>query len=315
VGRSYDNRLNIIELKKILFLLAFTISMTGIHGQTFAPIGARWYYSGSAGGMAPTRSEYFLYESETDTIVANHSCKKISRTYFKYQNGDTATLPPFFVYLSTDTVFYYNTIYSEYFPLYIFNVSPGDTMTFHSPVIPRDPADTVWYAVVTKVDSLVIGSDSLQRVWTNDIGDFSFWGGYTEKIGSLSLMEHQGRYGIPEGDGPLRCYSDPTVSFNFSSQACDFRLTNSTENLQNTIELKVFPNPVQDNLNIQTNISGNANFKVLNSIGQEVKKGIIPDKFSAINISGLPDGYYTIEIMTGTNTLRQSFIVQKQANN
>ena len=64
-------------MKRQLLILIFAFLTTYSMGQTFAPIGAKWHYSAQAGGQAPQNSEYYLYESQLDTIVASHSCKKI----------------------------------------------------------------------------------------------------------------------------------------------------------------------------------------------------------------------------------------------
>lgn len=131
----------------VLFTLIILLSKITI-GQTWAPIGAKWHYSASAGGAAPTGSEYYLYESLKDTAVMGQSCKKITVTYFMYLNGDTSYLPPVFAYQSTDTVFYFNSSYSQFFPLYIFNVAAGDTLFYHNPDIQDDPTDTLFRVVV-----------------------------------------------------------------------------------------------------------------------------------------------------------------------
>ena len=258
-------------MKSIFLISTAVLVLTVAHGQTFAPIGAKWYYSAQASGMAPPNSEYYLYESQLDTVVAGQSCQKISVTYYKYFNGDTAYLPPVFTYQSTDTVYYYNTIYSKYFPLYIFNVLQGDTLVFHSPVIPFPTSDTLWRAVVDSVTSLIISSDTLQRVWTTPLDNYAFHGSYIEKLGCDFLMLHQNLGLIIEHDGPMRCYSDSIISYNFNTFPCDYRLTTGINEIENYSRLSISPNPFSAQTVLQTdNLLKNATLSIVNCFGQTV---------------------------------------------
>ncbi len=299
--------------RHLLILTLVTVATIG-NGQThnFAPLGAEWYYSASANGAAPTGSEYYHYQSQLDTIVAGHTCRKISITYYQYSGAITYP-SPVFTYQTGDTVFYYNSVYSKYFPLYIFNVSPGDTLVYHSPVVPFNPADTLWQSIVDSVTNFVVSGDTLQRVWTTEpnTNAFSFWGGYIELLGCPFLMIHQPHTIFPEWDGPMRCYSDSTHSFNFNSFACDYHLTNGIDELQNSFGLSVFPNPTRNQINIQTNSTGKLSFNIYNSLGQLVMNGILATNFTTLDINNLTNGIYSIELRADFKTDRQCFIVEK----
>lgn len=75
----------------------------------------------------------------------------------------------------------------------------------------------------------------------------------------------------------------------------------SNENItQNSIDIKVFPNPTSDFLTI--NIVDNSisfdkiNYTLMDSYGREVENGVIPNKLSNIAIKGLPSGIYYLKI-------------------
>lgn len=298
-------------MKKPLLTISIFALATLTYGQ-FAPIGAQWHYSASANGLAPTGAEYYHYQSQLDTVVAGHSCKKISVTYYQY-SGAVTYPSPVFTYQTGDTVFYYNNIYSKYFPLYIFNVSQGDTLTFHSPVVPFNPADTLWQSIVDSVTSFIVGADTLQRVWTTEpnLNAFSFWGGYIELLGCPFLMLPQPHTIFPEWDGPMRCYSDSSIAYNFTSQPCDYLLTNGINEIENPFGLLVFPNPTTDQINIQTNNKQKFNFNIYNSLGQLVKTGILESNTTTIHINNLTNGIYSIELLADIKTERKCFIVEK----
>lgn len=303
-------QLNETRMKRQILILTLLCITTFVSGQTFAPTGAKWYYSAQASGAAPPNSEYYLYEAQLDTVVAGHFCKKISITYYEYSGAVTYPLPVF-TYQSTDTVYYYNTIYSHFFPLYIFNVVQGDTLSFHTPIVPFPTTDTIWRAVVDSVTSLIISSDTLQRVWTTPLDNFSFNGSYIEKLGCDYLMLHQTLAQILEHDGPMRCYSDSSISYSFSSQPCDHRLISGVNEIGNPFLLSVFPNPTTNYINIETNISKQSHYKLYNSFGQLVKTGVLQTYLTTISIDNLNNGLYNIEITADSKTQRQCFIIER----
>lgn len=67
---------------QIIFLIILFFVSIHTEGQEFAPIGAEWYYSSSAGGAAPSGSEYFHLIVEKDTVINEQTLRKIVRTYY-----------------------------------------------------------------------------------------------------------------------------------------------------------------------------------------------------------------------------------------
>ncbi len=292
-----------------LVLITIMITLSQLtKSQTWAPIGAKWYYSASAGGAAPTGSEYYLYESQKDTVVAGQSCKKITVTYFMYLNGDTSFLPPVFSYQSTDTVFYFNTTYSKFFPLYIFNVSEGDTLFYHNPEIQDDPADTLFRVVVDSTSIFTVDGIPLQQVFTTPLDNYSLGFRYIERIGGTWLMLHQPSAVFPEWDGPLRCYSDSNISHNFFSLPCDFHLTSGIEETENAFGILLFPNPASNLIYLKTTYPGRINFKISNAFGQVLKAGGFQREIAIPN-DEYASGIYTIELSADNKSERKIFII------
>lgn len=306
-------------MKNVYLLFVMLILAAGAKGQqVFAPLGARWHYSASTNGILPPGSEYYLYESEKDTVVAARSCKKITITYFRH-TGDTAYLPPVFVYQSTDTAFYYNQVYSRYFPLYIFNVSPGDTLRYHVPEMPVNPADTIWQSVVDSVTDFVAGSQTLKRVWTrepNDLSAYSFWGGYIERLGNLSQMLHMPHARIPEWDGFIRCYSDQDIAYNFNTYPCDYRPALGIAGREEDKGIAVFPNPANEVLNIKTIDKAPTRYRLYNAVGQLCLAGQFKEA-ATVGLGRLPAGMYVLEVQIRNSTIRKKLVVEgrRSSNN
>ncbi|HUM45376.1 MAG TPA: T9SS type A sorting domain-containing protein [Chitinophagales bacterium] len=297
-------------MKYAFLFLYFLVSGVTAFAQSFAPLGAQWYYSASANGAAPSGAEYYHYQSLLDTTVAGQLCKKITVKYYQY-NGSITDRPPVFTYQADDTVWYYNTIYSKFLPLYIFNASQGDTLDYHSPSVPTNAADTLFKVLVDSVTIITAGTTNLQRVWTTPLGEFSLGKSYSELMGSDWLMLHQPSLVFPEWDGPLRCYSDSIIDYSFSSKPCDYLMTNGIAELPNPLEFFVFPNPATIEINIQTNSRKIYQYIIYNSMGQLVNAGDGVSDLETIPVSNFSNGIYSIELSVGDVIQRERFIVMK----
>ncbi|MBL7718854.1 MAG: T9SS type A sorting domain-containing protein [Flavipsychrobacter sp.] len=75
--------------------------------------------------------------------------------------------------------------------------------------------------------------------------------------------------------------------------------------------LEVFPNPATHELRVTMDVPGKCDFRIYNAVGQVVLSGTLSDSRLPINISGLPNGFYTLEAHTGKETLRRNFTVSK----
>ena len=82
-------------------------------------------------------------------------------------------------------------------------------------------------------------------------------------------------------------------------------ISNSTKESK----FSVYPNPASDELNIkiESNLLG-SQFRIVNTLGQEVKQGELSNLNSTINVSKLPKGSYTMLI--GTENYLHPFLVE-----
>ena len=93
-----------------------------------------------------------------------------------------------------------------------------------------------------------------------------------------------------------------------------YALANSVDNQQeNLSQLKIFPNPTNDIINIDMSEIEFKNIKVriLNSLGAVVKmENLSNTNMLSISVSGLRNGVYFIEIQTDNQLLFGKFIKQ-----
>lgn len=298
-------------MKTFVAIILWTISIL-LNAQSWAPIGAKWYYSSSAGGLAPTRSEYYLYEVIGEEIYEGKLCKKINITYYKYQNGDTAYLAPLYTYESNDKVYYYNNKFNRFLELYIFSASIGDTILYHTTDTSSWYSDTTFRIVVDSITEFIVGTDTLEYFHTSPIDDWWFYGGYIQKIGSKVLMLPSYRVTIPEADGPLRCYQDSSIQVKFSIVPCEYRMTSNVSNTINQRTLKIYPNPANTNLNIEFNdvVTRAYDLMIFNSIGQKViSLPGLENQNVEIDTKLFQSGIYFIKIYDANNLVYQGKIL------
>lgn len=245
-----------ILMKKLLLLLLLFAFILPAKGQnTFAPVGAEWWYSGRLWDY-----EYWDYYTQwadqmtslKDTTVVNKPCRMLTATRHKKNQmypdqSFISDRDTFFVYNNEDTVFCYDEKISDFTPLYIFNVQQGDTLCLRQPNswIPNPEFCIVIDSVVTETyDNVQLKSYYNHTIsgatvnWgmsfhhQDDWNKYEDRGKYTEKIGGnwenvgsflpASLYHNPDYYKdnlLPTGK--FRCYHDPETNIKMIDFACD----------------------------------------------------------------------------------------------
>ncbi|MBC8755247.1 DUF5011 domain-containing protein [Kordia sp. YSTF-M3] len=83
-------------------------------------------------------------------------------------------------------------------------------------------------------------------------------------------------------------------------------VTTNDDTIGGSFEVQIYPNPVKGGvLNVRT-LENNANYTIMNIMGQQVAKGKITS--GAINVERLQSGVYMIQIEAGSKTVTKKFI-------
>lgn len=85
-------------------------------------------------------------------------------------------------------------------------------------------------------------------------------------------------------------------------------LSNSEGFLYPKNDIKVFPNPFSDKLNIEFNLGNEASYILINSIGSIVMRGKITNSKESIASEELPSGIYSLIIYVKSNTLTTQLV-------
>jgi len=76
-------------------------------------------------------------------------------------------------------------------------------------------------------------------------------------------------------------------------------------------EVTVFPNPVSDRIYIDWNGSDRAEIVLLNAFGSEVKKVVLKQNRTGLDVSDLAEGIYFVRVKTANGILTRKIIVQR----
>ena len=84
----------------------------------------------------------------------------------------------------------------------------------------------------------------------------------------------------------------------------------STNEVANQSQLQLYPNPATDILNIKYNLASDNTLRIFNTNGQMVHQEVLAANNSAIDVSSLSSGIYTITLETESAVSTQRLIVQ-----
>lgn len=310
---------------KLIFLLAtlFLAHCSFAQGE-FAPIGAKWYYSLSY--AMDLRLGFTEQVVTKDTTIDGQICRKIERTEVVKRGDisnsptDTNTLESLYVYSNPDTVFYYNTIFEKFLPLYIYNVAVGDTISYHVP-------DTNWLSVltdsifrmkVTRINQQQFGGESLKYISVSSIDVYYTYGGvygggdYYEKLGSTTWLLHDNTAQVSTRPSDLRCYSDVNISYVLGAEIpCDYVDGPTSINGKQLKDrnISVYPNPAHDYITIKAdgiNLQ-DAEIYIYDVVGKKIHATITNGQ---IDVSALAQGAYLIKIVVGDDYVVQKIMVR-----
>ena len=149
------------------------------------------------------------------------------------------------------------------------------------------------------------------RDWEN-IG-FVLGNGTTQEIQNYQFIDQNPKSGInyyrlKQMDLPTGQAGLPTGQAGFDGQFEYSQIVNITIEQYNNSTISIFPNPVQDELNI---IGGQGQATIYNLLGQSMKQFTINTEQSTINVTDLPSGQYILHIQSreiGRTIATQRFV-------
>jgi hypothetical protein len=285
-------------MRKILLLTALCFCWLGqsrSHGQnTFAPLGAEWWYYSDDNVFFDVLYSLVHAKVTGDTLLEGKTCQVIQQERItKYATkftptspwlitgADTTPAPPIYVYDTQDTVFIYNTFFHKFTPLYIYNVSVGQTLCL--PTIPdlggqvgsplSSLGDSTFCFMIDSIATVLYDTSYLETFYTHSLSfidgeappgvmitknwsyaDEDATGIYARTLGGIrGGIVPKGQYenatvdqADPTGRVRLNCYSDNLLRIKVSATACDSLPASTTSvnplSLSGT-GVRIYPNP------------------------------------------------------------------------
>ena len=298
-----------------VFILIFNICLTGFAQMEFAPIGAEWYYS-QYESFNPPQANYIKHSCIKDSIIAGKNVKVIQKTL--YRRDGPVSMGYEYLYQSGDTISYWKS--GEFHVLYNFSLSKGDSILLYSEMPDYcEPKSPYGWANIDSVYTKPINNRSLKAYFCSNKKGYNWtYDGFPiiEKIGSTLYLLPQMGDCIQDapGIGPLRCYSDPDLgSYYYENLPCDTITTfpDSFIPLGRNLKIKIFPNPVQDDLFIEWNDLQpmKLDFRLFDVNGKLVHAQTFSSK-ERIVLSCIPQGVYLVSIFNN-NKLYYNGIICK----
>lgn len=229
--------------------------------NTFAPVGAEWWYGGDCRDYDNWCESGIWWadhmQSVSDTTLLGKPARMLVAT--RHQKGKSTGVTigkrdSFFVYDHSDTVFVYDKVISNFTPLYVFNVAVGDTVCLRQPnsTLTGSAISPEFCIIIDSIRLETYGSQQLKSYynhtvtsanatsclsWGLYVGDGanpsrSNAGKYTEKIGGnwprsgsffpeIAINNPDYYKNVGFPTGTFRCYSDAAAAIKSTTLACD----------------------------------------------------------------------------------------------
>ena len=138
-------------------------------------------------------------------------------------------------------------------------------------------------------------------IGTNNFAVTGGWGAWTQYLFS--------KVSLKVGDNVIRLTSTTTAGINVDKLTLKFNPETSLRSPSSEDGILVYPNPVNDRLNILGLASGEIN--VFNHAGMKVKTELISGIESVVNLQDLPQGLYLVRLTSNNKVVKTLKIVKR----
>ena len=294
-------------MKNLTLLLLMLLPLVAF-AQSWAPVGAQWYYSQSEGGGLDYFYDYKLFEVTKDTIVQGKTAS------FIQTNGSSEI-----IYQDGQEVFYYQD--GSFHKLYDFGAAVGDTVTFELRSYANENStepDTILavQSVLEEISSQNGGTQPLKAFWYSLIPhphlDHLAWGGgygYVEGIGNMSHFMMTVALPGPIPNDILRCYESPSLSFTNPvwaqhNKPCDYAARTGLNAPAERQSLIIRQEGDWLHLNLE---EPKGQYQIVTMTGKRISAGEVQQQ---VNVASLSSGLYVLIVSRKGEVLTRKFVKQ-----
>jgi hypothetical protein len=300
-------------MKHLYFIFFISLVLfKSMNAQTWCTPGSEWYYS--FGGVV-----WSAYSKQTyvgDTILNNISYNKINIMY----EGTRGANNNYFHWVEYKEVYtrVQNSVVNIWTDtLYSVNFNPGQKWR-----LPRTSSNNRCPSIVTVLDTghITINGQNLKflKVDVNK-SNVHTTDSIIDKIGFLNTYAFMFDNWCfddcwPETGGPLRCFSDNTMSYNNHYNAsCDlYWMPTGIDESTNVKLFSLYPNPSRGVVHISVNdMNKNRNLMISDLTGKEIKTQHLTTE-NDVNLSDLKAGVYFFHFSEGNRILHTEKVILQQ---
>ena len=259
-------------------------------------------------------NSYFTYFLNGDTLINNINYNKVYKNGYSHEHcvtGGNVNNWTFYdsIYqgglredINSKKIYYLQPSGVNECLLYDFNLNVGDTL--------KDDCQLQIYGIVISIDSIMIGS-AYRKKLNLSVGTPPF--GLIEGIGTTGgLLEKLYDF---EAGSILLCFKQNNQTlYPDTTTLCD--LITSAPYVENEVQdVKIFPNPVSEEINISFNLQKPTDVKlqIYDSLGQKIKEFLEEKQTKGLNkidfsVEDIPKGIYFLRIKIGENEITRKIV-------
>ena len=271
------------------------------NAQSWAPRGAKLTF-GVSYAFSPA-TDYRVWIAENDTVIQGRTCRVIQR----YGNDVEVDYSDKFIsYEDSNIVYWY--IGNQFTVLYDFNKVAGQSWIIH-----LNNCSLSVQVTATGMDTI----NGLARKTLTLSGGSAIFGKIIQGIGStqgpmpmMQLVCGQ-MLGCSSSYNHLRCYEDSIIGFhNFNNApSCNYVGMVDVKEVD-PFKLTIVPNPVSSSMEIRIDYNESVDYLITNTIGQEIKAGVMGNQTERLDCRNLNNGVYILHLRSGNQIDNRKFVVQ-----
>jgi hypothetical protein len=299
----------------ILLLITLFFSKT-ITGQSWAPLGAEWYYNYAQMNFMQGYTKMTVV-SDTD-VVNGINCSRIRVLDYKYIQPLLFTSPPTYFYTYEDSGRVYANMNGSFQIIQDWNALQGDTVQFRWENIGTITCDSIGYMVIDSTGLETINGINYRvqhiHYFPFDTGTYSEPGRIIEHFGNMRFFFIYRYYCDPNvlvdmyDYDYLECYYEPSMGWVFGPGLADCDYLNNITDVPDW-QFFIFPQPANDRCNIVLNNPGSSGMiKFYNISGSLVMEKSLTDSTTEIDLRQLNAGLYFVDVSAGTQIMRKKFV-------
>ncbi len=297
---------------KFRFLFLLAISAIYVHGQQAAwfDVGTTWTYNYNL-AFDPNQDDFTTEFFVSEQLLFNgKNCSKIDANGSDVALGCSAIVPPYYSYVSGDSVFFATEQFPEFELAYIFH---DNLSVEYSYFINSNTLELSQGYIVNAQPSFMVEIEGTtvraQFPIFEPIGDPMIEMPLIMEI--LEFAGHQRDFIFPIGrlaacdllsNVRLRCYNSPTLDY-IAPTFPGCILSNAGDNER--FQIKVYPNPAADEIRWDAAVEG---LEIFDLNGRNIRSAQGAE-LRSIDISDLDAGIYFIQFKIGDTIGNQKFVV------